>query len=154
MAAYETLREETEGAVLCWLATVSAEGVPNVSPKEMFCLHGSNALAIADIASPVSVRNIRGNPHVCISYVDIFRQRGFKLVGKARIISPQDSDFDTYAAPLVEKACGAFKIRHIILVNVERISRIRAPSYIFYPDRSEDMMMASAYDQYGVKPIR
>lgn len=154
MALNETLRAETEGAVLCWLATVSADGVPNVSPKEMFWLHGSDALAIADIASPVSVRNVRANPDVCVSYVDIFRQRGFKLVGKARIISPEEDDFDTYGNSLVNKACGAFKIRNIILVNVERVSRIWAPSYTFYPDRSEDMMMASAYKQYGVKPIR
>jgi predicted pyridoxine 5'-phosphate oxidase superfamily flavin-nucleotide-binding protein len=150
----DKLQQDNGSAVLCWLATVSADGVPNVSPKEMFCLHGSDALAIADIASPISVRNIRGNPHVCVSYVDIFRQRGFKLVGKARIISPQDSDFDTYAAPLVEKACGAFEIRNIILVTIERISRIRAPSYTFYPERSEEMLMTSAYEQYGVKPIR
>jgi len=150
----DKLQQDNGSAVLCWLATVSADGVPNVSPKEMFCLHGSDALAIADIASPVSVRNIRGNPHVCVSYVDIFRQRGFKLVGKARIISPEEDDFGTYGDALVKKACGAFKIRNIILVTIERVSLIRAPSYTFYPDRSEEMLMASAYEQYGVKPIR
>lgn len=154
MALNETLRAETEGAVLCWLATVSADGVPNVSPKEMFLLHESDTLAIADIASPVSVRNVRANPDVCVSYVDIFRQRGFKLIGKARIISPEEDDFDTYGNSLVRKACGAFKIRNIILVTIERVSRIQAPSYTFYPDRSEEMLMVSAYEQYGVKPIR
>jgi len=150
----DELKDEAGNAVLCWLATVSAEGVPNVSPKELFRLHGSDALVIADIASPVSVRNVRANPNVCVSYVDIFRQRGFKLVGKARIVAPEEDDFDAYGAALVEKACGAFTIRNVILVTIERVSRIRAPSYTFYPDRTEEMLMASAYAQYGVQPVR
>ncbi|PWE52537.1 flavin-nucleotide-binding protein [Metarhizobium album] len=149
----QTLQEETKAAVLCWLATISAKGTPIVSPKEVFCLHASNLLTIADIASPVSVRNVRGNPNVCVSYVDIFRQRGFKFVGKARIISPEERDFDTYGDALVNMASGAFTIRNVILVSIERVSRIRAPSYTFYPDRSEEMLMSSAYEQYGVKPI-
>jgi hypothetical protein len=45
-------------------------------------------------------------------------------------------------------------IRNIILVTIERVARIQAPSYTFYPDRSEEMLMTSAYEQYGVKPIR
>jgi predicted pyridoxine 5'-phosphate oxidase superfamily flavin-nucleotide-binding protein len=106
MALNETLHLETEDAVLCGLATVSAEGVPKVSPKEMFYLRGSDALVIADIASPVSVRNLRANPYVCVSYVDVFRQRGFKLVGKARVISPEEEDFDTYGDVLVERLVG------------------------------------------------
>lgn len=154
MVVNDTLRAETEDAVLCWLATVSADGVPNVSPKEMFCLHGSNVLVIADIASPVSIRNIRANPNVCVSYVDIFRQRGFKLVGAARIIASDDDDFGTYGTALVAKTGSAFTIRNLVCVTIARVSRIRAPSYTFHPDRSEEMLMASAYEQYGVRPIR
>ena len=47
------------GSVLCWLATVDDHGMPNVSPKEIFCCHGERELLIANIASPQSVRNIK-----------------------------------------------------------------------------------------------
>lgn len=30
------LLESIDKSVLCWLATASGEGIPNVSPKEMF----------------------------------------------------------------------------------------------------------------------
>nr|MCU0806126.1 pyridoxamine 5'-phosphate oxidase family protein [Burkholderiales bacterium] len=46
-------------SVLCWLATVDANGTPNVSPKEVFCAHGREGVLIANIASPTSVRNLR-----------------------------------------------------------------------------------------------
>ena len=71
--------------VLCWLATVSSNGMPNVSPKEMFVSDGDH-LMIANIASPVSVENIKSNKNVCVSFIDIFKQKGFKVKGKAIII--------------------------------------------------------------------
>ena len=45
-------------SVLCWLSTASAEGIPNVSPKELFVFDENNMLLIANIASPQSIRNI------------------------------------------------------------------------------------------------
>ncbi len=71
------VREDLDHAVLCWLATVDEDIVPNVSPKEIFCAHGDDALLIANIASPGSMRNIARNPRVCVSFIDVFRQRGF-----------------------------------------------------------------------------
>jgi len=62
--------------VLCWLATVSEKGVPNVSPKELFIFEQEKQLLIANIASPQSVKNIRANPQVYVSggkYLDTKR---------------------------------------------------------------------------------
>jgi len=56
---------------LCWLATVSEEGVPNVSPKELFVFEGEKHLLIANIASPQSVKNIQANCQVCVSGINI-----------------------------------------------------------------------------------
>jgi predicted pyridoxine 5'-phosphate oxidase superfamily flavin-nucleotide-binding protein len=148
-----TIREEMSRLVLCWLATVSADGTPNVSPKEMFAACGDDAIAIADIASPVSVRNAKANPKVCVSFVDVFRQRGFKIIGAARIISPDEADFERCGAGLLTMTAGAFPIRHIILIRIEHVSSIRAPSYTFYPEKGEDALMAQAYRAYGVQPM-
>lgn len=145
--------KEPESAVLCWLATVDARNRPNVSPKEIFAETGANGLVIADIASARSVRNIRENPAVCISLIDVFLQRGRKLEGSAEIMAPDHPDFEALAAPLREKSGGAFPIRHVILVAVERISTILAPSYVLFPDRSEAELRADAYRTYGVQPI-
>lgn len=142
-----------ERMVLCWLATADRFNRPNVSPKEIHAEIGIDRFVIADIASARSVRNIRDNPQVCISLVDIFLQRGSKLEGTAKIIAPDHPNFGNLAAPLLEKTAGAFPIRHVISVNVQRTSVILAPSYVLLPDLSESELCADAHRTYGVQPI-
>jgi predicted pyridoxine 5'-phosphate oxidase superfamily flavin-nucleotide-binding protein len=58
----QTVKTDIENSVLCWLATVDAAGVPNVSPKEIFDHYNDDRIIIADIASSNSVRNIQEHP--------------------------------------------------------------------------------------------
>ena len=148
----ETLRSELRSSVLCWLATVDAAGVPNVSPKELFAALEDDRIAIADVASPGSVRNIRVNPAVCVSFVDVFRQRGFKVNGTATVLAPADPDFAVAGAELLRMAGDDFPVRHVIVVRVERVARILAPSYLLFPERSEEERMRAAFATYGVLP--
>lgn len=147
-----TVHAEIGSSVLCWLATVDPTGVPNVTPKEMFAAFGDKRLNIADIASSNSVTNVRGNPNVCVSFVDVFRERGFKIVGKAEIIEPEDDRFPEYATDLLRMAGTLFTVRNVITVEIERISRIWAPSYALFPNRSDEEIMDGAYRLYGVAP--
>ena len=73
-------------SVLCWLATASAENVPNVSPKEIFTHLGESHIIIANIASPQTVKNILQNAQVCVSFIEIFIQKGFQIKGTAEVI--------------------------------------------------------------------
>lgn len=152
MEMNETMQAELDRSVLCWLATAAADGTPNVSPKEIFAGFGREAIVIADIVSPVSVRNIRANPKVCVSFIDVFRQRGFKASGIARIIAPDEDDFGRCGAELLEKAGSDFPIRHVILMSIQHVARIKAPSYLLLPDRTEGERMREAYHAYGVHP--
>lgn len=148
----ETMRIDIENSVLCWLATVDADGTPNVTPKEIFATYSDDRIVVADIASTNTVRNIRSNPRVCLSFIDVFRQRGFKIVGHATIIASEDVDFATVGADLLKMVGDDFTIRHLISIQIEKVSRIWAPSYTHFPDRTEDERMQNAYQTYGVMP--
>ena len=74
------IKKSMDSSVLCWLATVSSEGTPNVSPKEVFT-YFKDEIIIANIASPQTLKNIKENALVCISFIDILIQKGFKLKG-------------------------------------------------------------------------
>lgn len=152
MKINEAVRTDIENSVLCWLATSGADGTPNVTPKEIFASHGEDRIVIADIASSHSVGNIRIHPKVCVSFIDIFRQRGFKITGAASIVAPDDPAFADLAGDLLQLAGPDFPIRHVISIAVERISRIWAPSYHLFPERTEAERMQDAYETYGVKP--
>lgn len=108
---------------------------------------------IANIASPHSVRNIETNPAVCVSFVDVFVQKGFKLRGVARNVRKTEPEFATWVAPL-EPMKGRFTIHSVIVVDVASVEPILAPSYRFFPDEvTEESQRAGAMQAYRVRPI-
>ena len=94
------------------------------------------------------------NPRVCISFIDIFRQRGFKVKGEARLILPDDPEFPIKGAELFKKAGNDFKIRSLFFVKIKSVQKILAPSYSIFPDRTVDQQMLNAYKTYGVSPVK
>lgn len=148
----EEQRQDAGNAVLCWLASCGPDAGPSVSPKEIWTLDGSDRVLIADIASAGSLRNLRGNPKVCVSFVDIFRQRGWKLYGEAELIAAEDPRFADIAAPVLELAGADYPLRHVIVTHIARAARIMAPSYRLFPGRSEAERIGQAHRAYGVRP--
>jgi hypothetical protein len=147
------VQNSAERSVLCWLATVDGNGQPNVSPKEIFTVFDIEHLVIANIASPTSARNIEINPLVCVSFIDVFVQKGFKVAGTARNVPRRDAEFSRWAAPLKAKAGPRFPIHSVLVVRATAIDAILAPSYRLYAaETTEQSQMASAMRAYGVQP--
>lgn len=86
--------------VLCWLATVDAQGQPQVSPKEVFAVSDEQHVVIAHIASPTSVKNVLQNPKVCVSLIDVFVQKGWKLLGLAQYVHSSNQTYGVRPATL------------------------------------------------------
>jgi uncharacterized protein len=145
----EEVRTYLERSVLCWLATISEDGTPNVSPKEIFVPEGDDHVLIAHVASPKSVRNIRANPNVCLSFVEIFEQRGFKFNGTARVITPGDPGYDELVQPLKRIATERFPIQAIIDIHVQQVAPIRAPRYQLYADTTPEAQIERAVKTYN-----
>lgn len=152
MKLSEAVLEDMRRAVLCWFATADARGRPNVSPKELWAPLGEEAVVVADVASPVTVRNLRANPWACLSFVDVFRQRGWKIEGPARLIGPGEPEFAQAGARLLEMAGEDFRVRHVIRLEAGRVGRILAPSYTVFPDRTVEEQVRRAHETYGVAP--
>lgn len=140
-----------ERSVLCWVATVDANGMPNVSPKEVFAAYDASTVLIANIASPKTVRNLQANPQVCLSFIDIFVQKGYKLRGTADIVRPTDACYRELEKPLLAFTQGAFTIRSIIAIQVTAVEPIIAPRYRFMAkETTEASQIAAAMQTYGV----
>ena len=110
------IKQSINESVLCWLATVDKNGQPSVSPKEMFVSYGNEHVIIANIASPKSVSNIQVNSLVCVSFVHVFKQKGFKLMGEAKIIEKSNPKYEPY---LIRKEI--LKLTNLELEEVEDI---------------------------------
>jgi len=144
------VKEYINKSVLCWLATASTENVPNVSPKEIFNYYGTGKIIVANIASPQTVRNIKQNENVCVSFIDILVQKGFQLKGKAKIIGKTDSEFSEMKEILSEMTGGNFPFPTITEITVEQVKPIIAPKYILYPETTEKEQIESAKKIYGI----
>ncbi|WP_324026502.1 pyridoxamine 5'-phosphate oxidase family protein [Maribacter sp. BPC-D8] len=136
-------------SVLCWLATSSADNMPNVSPKEIFCYFEDDTIIVANIASPQTVKNIRANKNVCISFIDILKQKGFQLKGVAEIIEKSDTDFSKMEKMLLHLTEGKFPFATITKVTITSSKPIIAPKYLLYPNTTEQQQIESAKKLYG-----
>jgi len=138
-------------SVLCWLATSSLSGEPSVSPKEVFAAFDNNSIIIANIASPNSARNIRENPKGCVSFVNVFSQKGYQIKGAAQYLSKDDDEFIQIEQVLLEITQGKYPFKSVFRVMAEEINEILAPRYRLFPETTEQDQISSALLTYGVR---
>ncbi len=139
-----------DASVLCWLATSSEHNVPNVSPKEAFTYYEDSHIIVANIASPQTVENIKQNQNVCISFIDVFVQKGYQLKGKARILEVNDPGFVEREVLLLKLIGNKFPFSSITDIKIETVKPIIAPKYFLYPETTERDQIESAIKSYGI----
>ena len=146
--------QSIEESVLCWLATLSEDSFPNVSPKEAFIYDGEGRILIANIASPITAGNIARHQNVCVSFVDVFTQKGFKVKGTATDCKPSHPDFKTYHQKMTDFIGTAFLIESIFVIEPTSVHRIIAPSYVLYPESTELDRIQESFATYNIDELR
>ena len=144
------IKTSIDQSILCWLATASKENIPNVSPKEIFQYYQSDKIINSNIASPQTVKNIKENKNVCISFIDILVQKGFQIKGSAEIIEEIHPEFVEMEKVLLEMTGGNFPFKTITEITVEKVKPILAPRYLLYPETTEADQIKSAKKTYGL----
>jgi hypothetical protein len=118
-----------ESSKLMFVATVRADGTPNLSPKgAALVLNGEHSIFV-DIASPQTVDNLRARPSIELNAVDFPRRRGFGLQGTAEILEPGDRDFDWIAGWLFESNGHWVPCHHGIKIKVSEAAEVLSPAY-------------------------
>jgi len=112
---------------LGYVATVSADNTPNLSPKGTIIVLDESYLAFADIHSPQTVENLKRNPAIEINIVDPFSRKGYRFKGIAEIISTGDK-FDKIISHYKEIGVKS-SIKTIIAVKIEKLSEVLSPLY-------------------------
>ena len=146
----QEVKDYIDKSVLCWLATSSSKNIPNVSPKEIFTNYGKDKIIVANIASPQTVKNIKQNKNVCISFIDILVQKGYQIKGTAEIIEKSDSEFSEMKKELTKMTEGKFPFASIIKITIEQAKSIIAPKYILHPNTTEEEQIKSAKKAYRI----
>ena len=112
---------------LGYVATVSSDGSPNLSPKGTIAILDDSRLVFANIRSPQTVENLTKNPLIEINVIDPFSRMGYRFKGIANILSDGD-DFKKILDYFEKKGIKS-KISDIIVVDVKSFSKVTSPSY-------------------------
>ena len=112
---------------LGYVATVSSDGKPNISPKGTIIAWSDNLLAFANIRSPDTVMNLQHNPFVEINVIDPLSRKGYLFTGTAKIIK----NTPLYVEILNHYRTNGIKspINSIVIVDVSSVSEVTSPLY-------------------------
>ena len=123
----EKIRKFVSQQKLGFVATVSPNGTPNLSPKGTISVLDKNTLVFANIRSPQTIENLEKNPSVEINIVDPFSRRGYRFKGIAKIIS----DGEEYNKIILSYRQNGIQttIKSIVIVNVKQILEVTSPLY-------------------------
>jgi predicted pyridoxine 5'-phosphate oxidase superfamily flavin-nucleotide-binding protein len=120
------MRRMVEEQQLGFIATVCADGTPNLSPKGTTAVWDDEHLVFADICSPGTIANLRQNPSVEINVVDNLSRKGYRFKGTATIL--QGDRFEE-ALAFYRKRNSTTAKQHVVLVKVERAAPLISPAY-------------------------
>ena len=120
---------------LGYVATVSPDGKPNISPKGTIISWTSDLLAFANIRSPDTMSNLKINSAMEINVIDPLSRKGYLFIGTGKIIkdSPLFDEIVTY----YRNSGIQSPIDSVVLVTVSSVSEVTSPLYDLGKSESE-----------------
>ena len=137
---------------LCYVATVTPDGRPNLSPKGSLRVVDGDHLAFADIMSPQTMRNLKENPYVEINIVHPFLRRGYRFKGRCDIFTEGET-FHLVANELWQREGRQYPVNAVLRIEVETALPVRSPAYVFNKGVQEDDVRRIWLERYGVQPL-
>jgi len=133
---------------LGFVATITPEGAPAVSPKGTFIVLSDKRVAFADIRSPGTRKNLTANPALEVNFFDPFRRKAVRIAGKARLHG-KGSDWFVAHHPQWLDVFGplANRIAAFAEIDIESASEIWTPPYD--DGVSEEEMIATYVAKFG-----
>lgn len=125
----EDMKSVVRAQRLGYVATVSAEGLPNVSPKGSVAVWDDDHLVFADVESPHTIRNLETNPHIEVNVVDPTLRKGFRFSGTAEVLRAGDQYWKILEHYKAEGA-DIRRVRAIVVIRVLAASAVVSPCYL------------------------
>jgi len=115
---------------LGFVATINADGTPNLSPKGTLATWDDEHLAFADIASPNTSANLERNAAVEVNVVDPLIRRGYRFAGTA-IVHRDGATYDRGVEFYEQRGTirARDRIRAIVVIAVASARSVRSPAY-------------------------
>jgi SAM-dependent methyltransferase/predicted pyridoxine 5'-phosphate oxidase superfamily flavin-nucleotide-binding protein len=114
---------------LGFAATVCPDGTPNLSPKGTTLAYDDDHLVFADIRSPRTIANLRGNPAIEVNVVDVGTRRGYRFKGTGRVVDGGEELEHLLAWYATQGHELGGRASRFVLVRVELLEELTSPAY-------------------------
>jgi predicted pyridoxine 5'-phosphate oxidase superfamily flavin-nucleotide-binding protein len=126
-----------EATHLCFAATVTPDGRPNLSPKGTIRVWDDEHLFFLDIASPNTRANLARTPWMEINVVEQLSRRGYRFFGRAEVHLEGTEVYERAMERVYGGAERTYPASAVILIAVERTAPLLSPAYWRVADEAE-----------------
>ncbi|MEM9331692.1 MAG: pyridoxamine 5'-phosphate oxidase family protein [Pseudomonadota bacterium] len=115
---------------LGFVATVTPDGLPSLSPKGTFFVLDDDTIAFAEIRSPQTMKNLAALPKTEVNFIDIWLRKGVRIFGPVDVCDRGTPEFENLIGtwseifPALEP-----RIKSIVKIKAERVKPITTPPY-------------------------
>jgi predicted pyridoxine 5'-phosphate oxidase superfamily flavin-nucleotide-binding protein len=113
---------------LCFAATVTPEGRPNLSPKGTVRVWDDRHLFFCDIASPGTRRNLEASPWIELNVVDTLSRRGYRFLGRA-VLHRGDEVYRAATERIFLEEGTEYPVEAVVLIELESAAPLVSPGY-------------------------
>jgi predicted pyridoxine 5'-phosphate oxidase superfamily flavin-nucleotide-binding protein len=129
------MRAVIQTAHLCFAATVTGEGRPNLSPKGTIRVWNDTTLFFLDIASPGTRANLEARPWMELNVVDHLSRRGYRFAGPA-VLHTHGPVFDDACRRVLGEAKATYPVAAVVFLQIEKSAPLISPGYLHIPDEA------------------
>ncbi len=116
----EDHRNLIEEVGLCYVASASADGTPNVSPKGSIAVLDDDHIAFAEIMSPHTRQNLQENSKVAVFVCKPETFKGFQFKGTAELTS-EGAVFDMLVKMIKDKKLPVPPPKYAVTIRVDEV---------------------------------
>lgn len=109
----------------CFIATVNADGTPNVGPKRSTRVLDDEHLLYNEGTGKRTWGNVQKGSKVAIAVVDREKMKGFRFLGTPEILT--SGDLYDQAAAMATKRPGGTPPKAVIKIKIEKIFNLGVP---------------------------
>ena len=103
-----------------WVATASADGMPNATPKGTVKVLDDEHLVFADLFSRKTRENLLKNPKVAVTVIDEKSHKGFQIKGVAELLTAGQL-FDQMAEELKKAPMKLPPATYVVKITVNAV---------------------------------
>jgi len=121
------IKDFVEQQKLGFVATVSPDNTPNLSPKGTVVVWNDDQLIFANIKSPKTIANLKKNPNVEVNVVDPIIRRGYRFKGSATQFS-EGEEYDKIISYYKKQGIKS-EINEIVIIKIDYVEEVTSPLY-------------------------